>query len=392
MKTKIAVVLIIIISSVLADGDYNKRISKNRDALDKVKSEIHSLKKQIAKADIQSSSTLEQIKYLDQELSLLGKAKGLLKKEGHLLQRQLNTTRADLTDRQLHLDKLKRHYALWVVDTYKHGRIRDISLLLNAESLNQAVIRAKYLQFFTEQEQRLINQITNEIAKIDHLKNQLDSNLKLLNKSLSEKEQEELNYLAKKDRKKVLVNQLKWTSKTLGKQLRNKESEYKKLYQIILALERKRKVGKDKGETGPQYTLDSKNFRKNKGKLPWPIKGKVLHKYGKQRDNRLKTTINNTGIDIRAKAGEKVRSIFTGVVTMITYLSGFGNTIIVNHGDGYYSVYSHLDEVLAEVDDLVETGETIGIAGDSGSLEGTKLHFALFADQKTENPQKWLRN
>ena len=77
---------------------------------------------------------------------------------------------------------------------------------------------------------------------------------------------------------------------------------------------------------------------------------------------------------------------------MITYLSGFGNTIILNHGDGYYSVYSHLDEVLVESDDLIGTGEVIGLVGDSGSLEGTKLHFALFADQRTENPQKWLRN
>ena len=159
-----------------------------------------------------------------------------------------------------------------------------------------------------------------------------------------------------------------------------------------MALERKRKRREDQGDTSPQYTLDSKDFQKNKGKLPWPIKGKIIHKYGKQRDTQLKTTINNTGIDIRARQGEKVSAVFTGVVTMITYLSGFGNTIILNHGDGYYSVYSHLDEVLVELDDLIGTAEVIGLAGDSGSLEGSKLHFALFADQRTQNPQRWLRN
>ena len=106
----------------------------------------------------------------------------------------------------------------------------------------------------------------------------------------------------------------------------------------------------------------------------------------------MKTTINNTGIDIRVNEGDKVKAVFTGIVTMITYLSGFGNTIIIDHGGGYYSVYSHLDDILVELDDLVDTGDTIGLAGDSGSLEGNKLHFALFANQKTENPQKWLRN
>jgi len=392
MKVKIFFLWFLIISSVLAEGNYDREISQNRNNLEKVKNEINLLKKQIAKADIQSSSNLEQIKYIDQELSLLGKAKKLLKNEGNLLQKKVNFTRSDLDSRQLRLKKLKHNYALWVVDTYKYGRIRDISLLLNARSLNQAMIRAKYLQFFTEQEERLIGNINNEIAKISHLNDELTVDLKALNSSIKEKEKETLNYLAKKDQKKVLVSRLKWTSQTLSKKLKNKEDEYQKLYQIIVALERKRKIREDQGDTSPQYALDSKNFQKNKGKLPWPIKGKIIHKYGKQRDTQLKTTINNTGIDIRARQGEKVSAVFTGVVTMITYLSGFGNTIILNHGDGYYSVYSHLDEVLVELDDLIGTGEVIGLAGDSGSLEGSKLHFALFADQRTENPQKWLRN
>jgi septal ring factor EnvC (AmiA/AmiB activator) len=392
MKVKIIFLWFLIISSVLAEGNYDREISQNRNNLEKVKNEINLLKKQIAKANIQSSSNLEQIKYIDQELSLLGKAKKLLKNEGNLLQRKVDFTRSDLDSRQFRLKKLKHNYALWVVDTYKYGRIRDISLLLNARSLNQAMIRAKYLQFFTEQEERLIGNINNEIAKISHLNNELTVDLKALNSSINEKEKEALNYLAKKDQKKVLVSRLKWTSQSLSKKLKNKEDEYQKLYQIIVALERKRKTREKQGDTSPQYTLDSKDFQKNKGKLPWPIKGKIIHKYGKQRNAQLKTTINNTGIDIRARQGGKVSAVFTGIVTMITYLSGFGNTIILNHGDGYYSVYSHLDEVLVELDDLIGTAEVIGVAGDSGSLEGTKLHFALFADQRTENPQKWLRN
>jgi murein hydrolase activator len=392
MKAKLILLWFLTISSVLAEGNYDRELSQNRNSLEKVKDEINLLKKQIAKANIQSSSNLEQIKYIDRELSLLGKAKKLLNNEGLLLQRKVDFTRSDLNSRQLRLKKLKHNYALWVVDTYKYGRIRDISLLLNASSLNQAMIRAKYLQFFTEQEERLISNINNEIAKISHLNDQLTVDLNALKSSIKEKEKETLNYLAKKDQKKVLISRLKWTSQNLSKKLKNKEDEYQKLYQIILALERKRKIKENQGDTSPQYTLDSKNFQKNKGKLPWPVKGKIIHKYGKQRDTQLKTTINNTGIDIRARQGEKVSAVFTGVVTMITYLSGFGNTIILNHGDGYYSVYSHLDEVLVELDDLIGTGEVIGLAGDSGSLEGTKLHFALFAAQRTENPQKWLRN
>ena len=87
----------------------------------------------------------------------------------------------------------------------------------------------------------------------------------------------------------------------------------------------------------------------------------------------------------------EVKAVFIGLVSTITYLSGFGNTVILDHGEGYYTVYSHLDEFFVEPDELVNAGHVIGLAGDSGSLEGVKLHFAVFANQKTENPQSWLR-
>lgn len=238
----------------------------------------------------------------------------------------------------------------------------------------------------------MIASIKNEIAKIDQLNESLSTDLTILQESIREKETEELAYMGKKDKKRVLVKQLRWTSRNLSKQLDDKQAEYDKLYQIIVALEKQRKQREKSGQQPQEYALDSGNFKKNKGKLPWPVKGKILHKYGKQRDAALKTTINNTGIDIRASSGEKVSAVFTGIVSMITYLSGFGNTIILDHGGGYYSVYSHLDEVLVSLDDLVETGENIGLVGDSGSLEGSKLHFALFSNQQTENPQSWLRN
>lgn len=392
MRYTIYYIIATLTSLALAQSDYDRQISENRDALEKVKSEIRELKKRITKTDIQSSSTLEQIKLIDHELALLGKSKNLLTRKEKLLSQKVSATRADLSYRQQRLTDLKSGYARWVVNTYKMGKVRDLSLVLNSESLNQALVRAKYLQFFSDQERRMITGIRNEIVYIDQLNTSLSNDLTILQESIREKESEELAYLDKKDKKRVLVKQLRWTSRNLGKQLDDKQAEYDKLYQIIAALEKQRKQREKTGQRPQEYALDSKNFKKNKGKLPWPVKGKILHKYGKQHDSALKTTINNTGIDIRASSGEKVSAVFTGVVSMITYLSGFGNTIILDHGGGYYSVYSHLEEILINLDDLVETGDYIGLVGDSGSLEGSKLHFALFANQQTENPQNWLRN
>jgi septal ring factor EnvC (AmiA/AmiB activator) len=264
-------------------------------------------------------------------------------------------------------------------------------LLLESESINHALVRYKYLKFFNDQEKLVIKKIFTHLEDIQLLEHQLSEDFRNQRSSLKTKEQQEKKYQRRKKEKKSLVSQLNKNSKSLNKQLITAEAEYQKLYQLIVALEKKRKNREDDGDPRIDYALNLKDFKKNKGKLPWPVKGRVIHKFGKQRDNKLKTTINYTGIDIKANSGDEVRAVFTGVVSMITYLSGYGNTIILDHGEGYYTVYSHLDEFFVELDELILTNKVIGLVGDSGSLEGSKLHFAVFANQKNVNPQTWLR-
>jgi len=376
---------------VLAQDPVDLQIRKNRSALDKVKSEIASLTTEIKRADIKSSSALDQIKSIDRELSLIGKAKRLLNNETNLLNIKIEDIHQKMEILQSKLSRMREQYQHRVVHLYKKGTINDLFLLLESGSINQSLVRLKYYKFFADQEKRLINSLKYDLEQIKLLENELDSHLVELEESLGEKNRQEKIYLFKKKEKKVLIDQLQWNRKNLENQLSAAETEYQKLYQIILALERQRLDSKSTGKPGRSVVLNSREFKKNKGKLLWPVEGKILHAYGKQRNLQLKTTINNTGIDIKANLGTKVQAVFTGIVTMITYLSGYGNTIIIDHGEGYYSVYSHLEDVLVESDQLVETGEIIGLVGDSGSLEGTKLHFALFSNQQTENPQNWLR-
>jgi septal ring factor EnvC (AmiA/AmiB activator) len=390
MKSIFILLLLSFITFLYGQGSLERDIKSNRRALDKVKEEISSLKSELTRTTIRSTSTLDQIKHIDKEISLLGMARSLLAREAGLLSRKISNTRAELENRQSSLKRRKDEHARRVVHNYKYGRLRQVNLLLNSTSFNQALVRFKYLTLFAVQEARIQQGIQTEIDTISALEAALQADLKRRQNSIKEKDREELAYLNKKDEKKLLVSRLQWSEKNLKKQLTAKEEEYRNLYQIILALERRRREREESGATPPQYALNLKDFRKNKGKLPWPVRGSLLHKYGKQYNRQLKTTINNTGIDIKALNGSEVRAVFTGIVSMVTFLSGYGNTVFIDHGEGYYSVYGHLNDIYAELDDLVNPGQVIGLVGDSGSLEGAKLHFALFSSQKTENPQQWL--
>ncbi len=391
MKIHFKIFLYIFIGFVAVRSDVDSQLRNNRKQLNRVQEQISALRKEIAKTDIKASSTLEQIKVLDQEIALLTKSYILLNKEVGLLSKKIEITRNQLQVNRKKLRSLKDQYLNRVVHLYKHGKVQNIELLLDAGSINEALVRYKYLQFFNEQEKLVIQKIQNRVETIQNLEQQLSLDHQNQRNALKEKERQQVKSLARKNEKKVMVERLRWNSQNLNKQLKSAEEEYQKLYEIIVALERQRRLREESGEPQPELTLNLKDIRKNKGKLPWPVKGKILHKYGKQKDTRLKTTINNTGIDIRAEAGTEVTAVFIGLVSEVTYLSGFGNTVILDHGNGYYTVYAHLDEFFVEPDVVVNAGEVIGLVGDSGSLEGAKLHFAIFANQTTENPQGWLR-
>ena len=133
------------------------------------------------------------------------------------------------------------------------------------------------------------------------------------------------------------------------------------------------------------------NFAGQKGRLNWPVRGRLASKFGKYRNPELKTTLFNNGIDIAATKGSTVNCVFPGVASLITYMSGFGNTLIVDHNNGYYTVYAHLSEVLVQKYQILKAGDIIGTVGESGSLEGTKLHFEIYVQNKPVDPVKWLR-
>jgi septal ring factor EnvC (AmiA/AmiB activator) len=133
------------------------------------------------------------------------------------------------------------------------------------------------------------------------------------------------------------------------------------------------------------------NFISSKGLLPLPVKGKIISSFGKNVIGHLNMEMFRSGIDIQADRGEPVRSAYSGRILFSDWYKGYGNLMIIDHGDHYYSVYAHLEDRLKSKGDKVETGETIGTAGDSGSVAGTGLYFELRHRGKPMDPLEWIK-
>jgi murein DD-endopeptidase MepM/ murein hydrolase activator NlpD len=163
----------------------------------------------------------------------------------------------------------------------------------------------------------------------------------------------------------------------------------KQVQGLIEALERQR--ARALAEGGAQEFPDV-GFATLRGRMPWPAPGKIKTRFGQHRHPEYGTVTMNSGVDIDARLGEPVRAVARGRVEYVSWLDGYGRTLIINHGGGYYTVYAHLSEVRVSETQTVLPGQAIGAVGDSGSLDGPKLHFEIRAGANagSVDPMLWL--
>ena len=188
------------------------------------------------------------------------------------------------------------------------------------------------------------------------------------------------------------LNRIRNDKNALTSYVSEKEEGIQQLEKIIKrVLEDKARFERELRIRQQQETLKTKSFKALKGQLPWPADGRVISKFGRKWNPKLKTTTDNPGIDIKGKPGSSIRTVLGGVVTTITYIRGYGTTIIVDHGGGFYTVYSHVTNIQTNVDSQVRNGDVIAYMGDSGSINGSKLHFEIWGKGQKLDPEKWLR-
>jgi septal ring factor EnvC (AmiA/AmiB activator) len=144
-------------------------------------------------------------------------------------------------------------------------------------------------------------------------------------------------------------------------------------------------LARRKASRAPQGSLEE-----HRGRLPMPAKGVVVRFFGRHRDRRFNTVTESRGIDIQAPPGTEVHSVFAGTVIFADWLRGYGNLVIVDHGEGYYTVYAHLQEMLVAVDRKLGQHEVLGLVGDTDSLAGPRLHFEIRRHGSPLDPLEWV--
>ena len=371
--------------------DYDEELRYQNDAINKMKNEIEELSSKLRKTNIIETTTSKRIINLDEELALINKLIQSLKKEEDATKNKINILKKDIKKKEDELNTMRDRYKQRVVNTYLKGRVSDLEKVLSSTSWRQAIYRTQYLKIISSIEQKMTNEIEDLLLMINKDRLKLES---LLRQSISLKrdKKKQMSSLRKmRIKREKELTRIRQDKSALANYLQEKAAGVKQLETIIKkVLEDKVRFEREDRIRQQQEALKTKEFNLLKGQLPWPTEGRVISKFGKQWNAQLKTTTDNPGIDIKGQPGSPIRSTISGIVTTITYIRGYGTTIIIDHGGGFYTVYSHVTNIQTHVDSEVRSGDVIAYMGDSGSINGSKLHFEVWGKGQKLDPEKWL--
>ena len=371
--------------------DFDAELNYQSGAIDKVKKEIEETRRKIKSQKQKEKTTSRRLSNIDKEISLTNKLYSQLKNELNNTEIEIDKLSKGIKANEQQLSKLRYRYSQRITQMYKKGTLSDIEKILSSSSWRQAIYRAKYMGIISDIDQRTQNKIKSLLIDIGKQRISLESNYR--NKVRLKKDQEESKVSLRASRKKRQkeLDKIKKNQSELTKYLEEKQAGMQELEALL------KKIRQDKSSYGradrirkQQAALKTQVFGKLKGQLPWPASGRVVKKFGRSWNPERKTTTENPGIDIKGKPGSPVRSIIGGIVTTITYIRGYGTTLIIDHGGGFYTVYSHVTNVEANEGKEVRAGDVIAYMGDAGSIEGSKLHFEVWGNGQKLNPEKWL--
>ncbi len=361
--------------------------------LDKIRREIAEFEKKLGEASNKEKSEIERLNEIDEEISLVRDLIFRLRQEGRQKQRSIDEAQKIVVEKESERDSLIFRYTKRVVASYKKGRLSDMEKLLNSDSWNQAVYRAKYLKIISDYDKGLIEEIKLTVSEIEQHQFVVRDEMADISK-IDEEESSRKKWLEQRRRlRRKQLDNLKRDRQQMTVALKQRQKAAREMEAIITRLERERaaRIAELERRRKEAELEISAPFRQLKGELPWPIEGAVISRFGTYRNPKLKTVTENTGIDIRGTSGSEVKAIYDGIVTTVTYIRGYGNTVILDHGGGFYSVYTHVIDVDVDENSYVNARDVIAHVGDSGSLEGAKLHFEIWENRNKLNPEIWLR-
>ncbi len=366
-----------VLANQVDDDAHKAKIEK----LKQLQGKILRVEQSLNDAKIEKKSTSSILR--DTERSIGDSARRLRVLEGRLSRKRQQLVELE-NRRQREQKQLGRHREVLekqIRAAYAMGRQERLKILLNQQDpvkLSRVMTYYDYLNAERTVQMSAIAEMLNQLESIERDISAEEAQLL----SLKTKEEAERLVLerAREEREEALLA-LNNTIKDKSQQMRHLKQDEERLQQVLADLQRTM-------ADLSQEVFEDRPFKKLQGKMSWPTKGRIAASFGsaKQVGN-----LRWDGVLIRAPEGKEIRAIHHGRIAFADWLRGFGLLIIIDHGEGYMSLYGHNQSLFKEAGEWVEPGEVVALVGNSGGLRKPSLYFGIRYNGKAVNPRRWCK-
>ena len=377
-KLSIVFIASIFISATISFADD----SANTDQLRIFQDELRLKRSEYEKLGEKERDQLARLRHLEQQTALSGQLILKIERIIRRLKKAIGNRQAELDDaNSLSIEKKQALFSR-LKYVYKTGNRPGWTAVLLSQNPTEILSALKNMKVILEYDRHLAESYRNLSISISESIERLRSDKHRLDILKSDYEDELSLRRITVDTRKRLLEKLRDDKSMVAGAMDRLEEDTRVISGIFEDIE----SGKGDDAARKEYP----GLENKRGDLIWPVYGSIVRTFGTKKDKRgIKLT--NPGIDIKALYGSKVSAAAAGRVIYVGWLRGYGQFIILDHGDSFYTLYANLESTNVEVDDEVRAGQAIALVGDSGTLEGSRLHFELRQGKQQINPVDWLR-
>lgn len=368
-----AIVLLLALPSSQASrkDQIEKDITQKKRDLSEIKKEISATRKKEKEISGKETSILETLTAL--ETDLYKKKKELKQMEGQLAQikERLKQTKDQISmlNRGLERSRTELHHRLAAL--YKMGRTPPETILLTSQSFPDLLKIDRYFRAILDSDARLIETYQHQVALKERYQEELTNDRAQWEKSILEVEKKKAEIENIRREKQTLLKSIQSQKVVYQKLIKELEERASNLQALVQKLEREKSL-LSHGTSKPE------NF---KGRLPPPVQGRVISLFKERGQN---------GIEIQAEMGAEVKAVLPGKVVFADWFKGFGNLVVIDHGDQIFTVSGYCSQLLKKAGEVVAQGDAVALVGTAGALKGPSLYFEIRHQGRAQDPTDWI--
>lgn len=351
-----------------------------RSDLDRIRTDISRLRTRLEEVRRQTQSAERELEEVELELGIRTHELELAAAAESRLAAEQAGIESRIAPLAARIEQQKSELRRRLIALYQMGGLSYVRMFLALDEDKNPLEAMSMLSYLVTRDARLVARFQETRTELAVRRQQLAGQQAKLRQTRAIVEDRRRAVVLARDRQQRVVSRLRSQERGTSAQLAALEEKARRLQRLVEVLSQQKQ--------GEPTTVD---IRSVQGALGWPVEGEVIERFGRQRNPKFATFTVNNGLKIEAVPGTQVRAVFQGTVLFSQWFKGYGNLIILDHGNRVFSLYGNLKASAVAVGDKVLTGQPIAGVGESEEADSGHLYFEVRQDNKPEDPQKWLR-